>query len=78
MDDIYLFTTDLKASNEWVVTQFAWRWSIEGVCPVNRVIDEHGEMSSERRAYPCPKANRAIRGKSSSGAAGYASGKAVV
>src|SRR4051812_19908642 len=29
MDDIYLFTTDLKASNEWVVTQFAWRWSIE-------------------------------------------------
>ncbi len=29
MDDIYLFTTELTASNEWVVTQFAWRWSIE-------------------------------------------------
>jgi len=29
MDDIYLFTTDLQASAEWVITQFAWRWSIE-------------------------------------------------
>src|SRR5262249_25600289 len=29
MDDIYLFTTDLKASVGWVITQFAWRWSIE-------------------------------------------------
>jgi hypothetical protein len=29
MDDIYLFTTDLKASPNWVITQFAWRWSIE-------------------------------------------------
>jgi DDE superfamily endonuclease/putative transposase ISC1217 len=29
MDDIYLFTTDLEASAEWVITQFAWRWSIE-------------------------------------------------
>ncbi len=29
MRDCYLFTTDLKASPEWVVTQFAWRWSIE-------------------------------------------------
>jgi hypothetical protein len=29
MDDVYLFTTDLKASVEWVITQFSWRWSIE-------------------------------------------------
>lgn len=29
MDDIYLFTTDLQASTAWVITQFAWRWSIE-------------------------------------------------
>lgn len=29
MDDVYLFSTDLKASLAWVITQFAWRWSIE-------------------------------------------------
>jgi hypothetical protein len=29
MRDAYLFTTDLGASLEWVITQFAWRWSIE-------------------------------------------------
>ena len=29
MDDCYLFTTDLSASDAWVITQFAWRWSIE-------------------------------------------------
>ena len=29
MDDIYLFTTDLQATSAWVITQFAWRWSIE-------------------------------------------------
>jgi DDE superfamily endonuclease/Archaeal putative transposase ISC1217 len=29
MDDVYLFTTDLEASVEWVITQFSWRWSIE-------------------------------------------------
>lgn len=29
MDDIYLFATDLGASDRWVITQFAWRWSIE-------------------------------------------------
>ena len=27
--DCYLFTTDLRATAEWVVTQFAWRWAIE-------------------------------------------------
>jgi hypothetical protein len=29
MQDCYLFTTDLQAKLEWVITQFAWRWSIE-------------------------------------------------
>ena len=29
MDDVYLFTTDLEASTEWVIEQFSWRWSIE-------------------------------------------------
>jgi hypothetical protein len=29
MRDCYLFTTDLRASAQWVVSQFAWRWAIE-------------------------------------------------
>jgi hypothetical protein len=29
MEDVYLFTTDLHAGMEWVIIQFAWRWSIE-------------------------------------------------
>jgi DDE superfamily endonuclease len=29
MDDAYLFTTDRDARLGWVITQFAWRWSIE-------------------------------------------------
>jgi hypothetical protein len=29
MRDCYLFSTDLQAKLEWVITQFAWRWSIE-------------------------------------------------
>jgi DDE superfamily endonuclease len=29
MQDGYLFTTDVKATANWVVTQFAWRWAIE-------------------------------------------------
>lgn len=29
MKDAYLFTTDREAQLEWVITQFAWRWSIE-------------------------------------------------
>jgi hypothetical protein len=27
--DCYLFTTERSASLDWVITQFAWRWSIE-------------------------------------------------
>ncbi len=29
MRDCYLFTTDLQASVNWVIVQFAWRWAIE-------------------------------------------------
>jgi hypothetical protein len=29
MGDVYLFTTGLSASLEWVIEQFSWRWSIE-------------------------------------------------
>jgi hypothetical protein len=29
LQDGYLFTTDLQARLDWVITQFAWRWSIE-------------------------------------------------
>lgn len=29
MRDCYLFTTDVQACLSWVITQFAWRWSIE-------------------------------------------------
>jgi hypothetical protein len=29
MRDCYLFSTDLRASLSWVITQFAWRWAIE-------------------------------------------------
>lgn len=29
MRDAYLFTTDTQAMPAWVITQFAWRWSIE-------------------------------------------------
>lgn len=29
LEDIYLFTTDPQADPAWVITQFAWRWSIE-------------------------------------------------
>ena len=27
--DCYLFTTDLNASPEWLISRFAWRWAIE-------------------------------------------------
>jgi hypothetical protein len=29
MRDAYLFTTDLSARMDWVITMFAWRWAIE-------------------------------------------------
>jgi hypothetical protein len=40
MDDIYLFTTDLNASLEWVITQFAWRWAIEVLFRASKQVME--------------------------------------
>jgi len=38
MDDVYLFTTDLGASLEWVIEQFSWRWSIEVLCRAGKQV----------------------------------------
>jgi hypothetical protein len=38
MRDGYLFTTDLEASVGWVITQFAWRWSIEVLFKASKQI----------------------------------------
>ena len=38
MDDCYLFTTDRSASESWVITQFAWRWSIEGLFRASKQV----------------------------------------
>lgn len=38
MRDAYLFTTDLEASLGWVITQFAWRWSIEVLFKASKQI----------------------------------------
>jgi len=40
MRDAYLFTTDLKASMGWVITQFAWRWSIEVLFRASKQVME--------------------------------------
>jgi hypothetical protein len=45
---VYLFTTDLNASLEWVITQFAWRWAIEIIQP--------DYTSSARGVAPCSSA----------------------
>jgi hypothetical protein len=47
------------------------------VRPANRVLDGRGAMSSERRARPWPKADRAIRAKSNSGGSGWSNGSRV-
>jgi hypothetical protein len=40
MEDIYLFTTDLKASLNWVISKFAWRWSIEVLFRASKQVME--------------------------------------
>ena len=51
MDDIYLFTTDLKASVNWVITQFAWRWSIEVLFRASKqVLDMEAPQHYSREA----------------------------
>src|SRR5205085_9258589 len=40
MRDAYLFSTDLKASLDWVITQFAWRWAIEVLFRASKQVME--------------------------------------
>jgi hypothetical protein len=51
MEDAYLFTTQLDASAEWVITQFAWRWSIEVLFRASKqVLDIEGPQHYSREA----------------------------
>jgi hypothetical protein len=57
MRDCYLFTTDLRASADWVVTQFAWRWSIEVLFRDSKQVLEieapqHWSQGSVERVAP--------------------------
>jgi hypothetical protein len=38
LEDGYLFTTDLRARLAWVITQFAWRWSIESLFRASKQV----------------------------------------
>jgi len=51
LDDAYLFTTDLHASVAWVITQFAWRWSIEVLFRASKqVLDIEGPQHYSQAA----------------------------
>ena len=51
LGDAYLFTTDLHARAEWVITQFAWRWSIEVLFRASKqVLDIEGPQHYSREA----------------------------
>ncbi len=51
LDDAYLFSTDLQARPEWVVTQFAWRWSIEVLFRASKqVLDIEAPQHYSREA----------------------------
>jgi hypothetical protein len=57
MRDCYLFTTDLKASLSWVITQFAWRWAIEVLFRASKqVMDieapQHWSQESVQKVAP--------------------------
>jgi hypothetical protein len=57
MRDCYLFTTDLKATANWVVTQFAWRWAIEVLFRASKqVLDieapKHWSQESVEKVAP--------------------------
>jgi hypothetical protein len=57
MRDAYLFTTDLKASLSWVITQFAWRWAIEVLFRASKqVLDieapQHWSQESVEKLAP--------------------------
>jgi hypothetical protein len=51
LDDAYLFTTDLQAGVAWVITQFAWRWSIEVLFRASKqVLDIEGPQHYSQAA----------------------------
>jgi hypothetical protein len=51
LQDGYLFTTDLQASVAWVVTQFAWRWSMEVLFRASKqVLDIQAPQHYSREA----------------------------
>jgi hypothetical protein len=57
MRDCYLFTTDLQASAQWVVTQFAWRWAIEVLFRASKQVLEieapqHWSQESVEKVAP--------------------------
>jgi hypothetical protein len=57
MRDCYLFTTDLRASLSWVITQFAWRWAIEVLFRASKqVMDmevpQHWSQQSVEKVAP--------------------------
>ena len=57
MRDAYLFTTDLRAGLDWVITQFAWRWAIEVLFRASKqVLDieapQHWSRESVEKVAP--------------------------
>jgi hypothetical protein len=51
LDDAFLFSTDLEASVAWVITQFAWRWSIEVLFRASKqVLDIEAPQHYSREA----------------------------
>ncbi len=51
LDDAYLFTTDMRADVGWVITQFAWRWSIEVLFRASKqVLDLEAPQHYSREA----------------------------
>jgi len=50
LDDIYLFCTDRQADPGWVITPFAWRWSIEVLFRSSKqVLDIEARNTGVRR-----------------------------
>jgi hypothetical protein len=57
MQDTYLFTTDLQATAQWVIVQFAWRWSLEVLFRASKqVLDieapQHWSQGSVEKVAP--------------------------
>ena len=57
MRDAYLFTTDLTASPQWVITRFAWRWAIEVLFRASKQImdiegPQHWSQESVEKLAP--------------------------